>query len=59
MAEASALDSALDVRLSEIRTQRDRGQITTREAADARIAALEDHLDRVRELRTEYFGSDE
>jgi hypothetical protein len=59
MAEASALDSALDIRLSEVRAAYDRGELTTREAADARIAAMEEHLDRVRALRAEHFGGDD
>jgi hypothetical protein len=58
MAEASALDVALDVRLGEIRAELDSGSITVRQAADARIGALEEHLDQVRKLRREHFGGD-
>lgn len=56
--EANALDVALDIQISEIRTAHDRGEITTREAADLRIAALEEHLARVRQLRVDHFGPD-
>lgn len=58
-AESSALDIAVDVRLSEIRALQDSGTITVREAADMRVEALERHLDALRELRNEYFGDNE
>lgn len=57
-AEASALDVALDVRLSEIRQMQDSRTVTVRQAADARIDALERHLEAMRALRVEYFGPD-
>lgn len=59
MAEANALDSALDIRLAEIRRAYDGGLLTTREAADLRIAALEEHLENVRKLRREHFGDND
>jgi hypothetical protein len=58
-AEVSALDIALDIRLGEIRAAQDGGDVTTREAADMRISALQDHLDAVRALRREHFGDPE
>ncbi len=48
--EASRLDGAL----ADIRAQRAAGKLTTREAADKRIAVLEAHLTRLRLLRAEY-----
>jgi|HubBroStandDraft_6_1064221.scaffolds.fasta_scaffold230948_2 hypothetical protein len=54
--EAAAQDQFLDRRLAEIRTQYEAGSITVRQAADARVAALEQHLAAVRALRAEHFG---
>lgn len=55
-AEAAAQDPFLDRRIAEIRAQYDAGDITVREAADLRVAALEHHLAAVRALRAEHFG---
>lgn len=57
-AEVGALDTALSIRLSEIRAAQDRREITVREACDRRISALEQHLAAVRELRRQYFGDE-
>jgi hypothetical protein len=51
--EASRLDGAL----ADIRAQEAAGRLTTREAADNRIAVLEANLTRLRLLRAEYLGS--
>ena len=48
--EASRLDGAL----ADIRAQEAAGKLTTREAADKRIAVLEAHLTRLRLLRAGY-----
>lgn len=56
-ADAEAQDKILGERLAEIRDAQERGEISTREAADRRIAAMEDHLAVTRALRLEYFGS--
>ena len=48
--EASRLDGAL----ADIRAQEGAGELTTREAADKRIAVLEAHLSRLRLLRAGY-----
>jgi hypothetical protein len=48
--EASRLDAAL----ADIRAQEAAGKLTTREAADKRIAVLEAYLTRLRLLRAEY-----
>ena len=44
----------LDERLSFIRGDYDRGEITVREAADERIQVMTEHLTRLRLLREEY-----
>ena len=54
--EAAAQDAYLDQRIAEIRRQQERSVMTVREAADARVAALEHHLNAVRALRAEHFG---
>jgi hypothetical protein len=56
MREAAAQDALLDEKLVRIRAQVDLGTITTREAADLRIRAMEHHLATTRALRIEYFG---
>ena len=55
MAEAAVHDAELDRRLADIRRQESEGLVTTREAADARVAAMEHHLEATRNLRAEYF----
>jgi hypothetical protein len=49
--EAGAEDRRLAERLAAIRSREDAGTITTRQAADERIAVMEQHLEAVRELR--------
>jgi hypothetical protein len=58
MEEASQLDLFLRDRLVIIRRQQERGDLTVRESADARIEAMERHLAVVCALRLEYFGSE-
>jgi hypothetical protein len=58
-AEASALDCALDLKISDIRARLDGGDITVRQAADERVAALTWHLAMVEALRNQYFGDDD
>lgn len=57
-AEVSALDIALDVALGELRQLQDRGELNSRDAANARIVLLEDHLAKVRALRVAHFGGE-
>jgi len=56
MREAALQDEFLDAALAGIRANEAAGHITIREAADLRVAALEHHLETVRNLRIEYFG---
>lgn len=56
MEEASAQDQILQDRLTVIRRNQEAGNITTLEAADSRIQAMEHHLATTRNLRIEYFG---
>ena len=58
MEEAYIQDQMLDRKLASIRTSQEAGTITTREAADQRIAAMEQHLETTRNLRIEHFGQD-
>ena len=55
---ASAADKLLDRQLAEIRRLSDAGDITLVEAAEMRVAALERHIDAIRGLRAEHFGTD-
>ena len=48
--EASRIEAAL----ADIRAQQAAGTLSTRDAADKRIAVLEAHLTRLRLLRAEY-----
>jgi hypothetical protein len=52
--EAEAEDRRLAERLAAIRSREDAAAITTRQAADERIAVMEQHLAAVRELRTRH-----
>jgi hypothetical protein len=52
----TAEDERLCDVLAAIRADTAAGHMTTREAADNRIAALEAHLDRCQELRRRYLG---
>jgi hypothetical protein len=49
-------DGHLDAVMAAIRADELADDLTPREAADNRIAALEAHLERVRALRVEHFG---
>jgi hypothetical protein len=42
--------------LSEIARLHDAGELTVRQAADARVAALENHLAALRQLRADHLG---
>jgi hypothetical protein len=53
---ASEAATALDDQLARIRADQERGAINVREAADQRVRALEEHLDRLRLLREEYLS---
>jgi hypothetical protein len=53
---ASEAATALDDQLARIRADQERGAITVREAADQRVHALEEHLERLRLLREEYLS---
>jgi len=52
----TAEDERLAATLAAIRAYESNGYLTTREAADNRISALEAHLARCQELRREHFG---
>ncbi len=47
----------LDVALADIRASQDSGKLSVRDAADTRVAVLEEHLNRLRLLRDEYLDS--
>jgi hypothetical protein len=46
----------LEARLTAIRVDYEAGNISVRDAADARVELLERHLDLLRELRRRYLG---
>jgi hypothetical protein len=46
----------LDDQLSRIRKDCDEGTMTIREAADERIKAMTEHLDKLRELRDQFLS---
>ena len=50
------LNKILDQQLASIRGRQDDGALTIRQAADERIAALEQHLAELRKLREVHFG---
>jgi hypothetical protein len=52
---AALLDAALDRRLQAIRDDYDQGDIDEVDAANERVAVLEEHLASIRALRREYF----
>jgi hypothetical protein len=54
--EIGAEDARLDTILRSIREREDSSEITVREAADQRIAALKRHLAACRALRVRYLG---
>jgi len=49
-------DQRLIERIAYIRRRQDAGEITVRQAADERIAAMEEHLAAIRQLRERHFG---
>jgi hypothetical protein len=51
-------DRLLEQRLADIRRREDEGTITVRLAADARIDAMERHLDALARLRELYLGDE-
>jgi hypothetical protein len=57
--EAEAEDRRLAERLAAIRAREGAGMITTRQAADERIAVMEAHLEAVRELRERHLEDGE
>jgi hypothetical protein len=56
---AEAEDRRLAERLAAIRSREDTAAITTRQAADERIAVMEQHLAAVRELRERHLEGGE
>jgi hypothetical protein len=52
--EAEAEDRRFAERLAAIRSREDAAAITTRQAADERIAVMEEHLEAVRKLRRQH-----
>jgi hypothetical protein len=57
--EAAKFDRVLDEKIASIRARQDSGEISTREAADLRVAALSHHLAAVTALRAQYFGDED
>ena len=57
-AAVKAADRSVDAQISAIRRREDAGELTSKEAADVRIEALESHLARLRRLRQEHLGGD-
>ena len=55
-AAVTAEDERLEAVLEAIRADEAAGQLTPREAADNRIAALEAHLDKCQQLRRDHLG---
>ena len=53
-----AADRRLDAELAAIRRREDTGEYTPRQAADARVEAMEAHLATLRRLRQEHLGGD-
>lgn len=53
-----AADRSVDAQIAAIRRREDAGQYTPKEAADARVEALEAHLTTLRRLRREHLGGD-
>jgi uncharacterized protein YceH (UPF0502 family) len=51
-----AADRSVDAQISAIRRREDADEYTSKEAADARIEALEAHLATLRQLREEHLG---
>jgi hypothetical protein len=59
MDAAALAGRALQARIGNIGRRRDSGEFTTRQAADERIRALEEHLATVRLLRERQLGGEE
>ncbi len=57
MREAELQDQVLAGQVGCPPRQQEAGDITSREAAEARIQAMEHHLGATRNLRIEYFGA--
>ncbi len=55
---AEQLDRKLDRDLAALRARQDSGDVTTRQAADLRVAILTEHLSALAQLRVEHFGTD-
>jgi hypothetical protein len=53
---ANLLDAQLDRDLAALRARQDAGEISTRQAADLRVATLATHLAQLAQLRVEHFG---
>lgn len=53
-----AADRSIDAQIAAIRRREDAGQYTPKEAAVARVEALEAHLATLRRLREEHLGRD-
>ncbi len=53
-----AADRSVDAQIAAIRRREDAGEYTPKEAADARVEALEAHLTTLRRLRREHLGGD-
>jgi hypothetical protein len=54
--QVTAADRRIDAEIAAIRRKEDAGELTPKEAADARVEALEAHLTEVRRLRLEHLG---
>jgi hypothetical protein len=55
-AAVSAADDDLEDALGHVRACQDAGEIAVREAADERVKLLENHAQRVQDLRREHLG---
>jgi hypothetical protein len=55
-AAVSAADDDLEDALGHVRACQDAGEISVREAADERVKLLENHMQRVQDLRREHLG---
>lgn len=53
-----AAERAIDAQIAAIRRREDAGQYSPKEAADARVEALEAHLATLGRLRREHLGGD-
>ena len=53
-----AADRSIDAQIAAIRRREDAGEYTPKEAADARVEALEAHLATLHRLRLQHLGRD-